>query len=139
MKLGLQVDQLLIVQIFMWLNDEVVKMQNEKQLIYKYDARKAVLRVNPTVAYCIDNIKSVDAVEADRIEEVKQAILQTFDNLIATHRDISNSPLANSAKYLDIPESSNDYNGIYADAMEVARRFVSAALTDLCDKDGRRE
>lgn len=114
-------------------------MISEKQLIYKYDARKAVLRVNPTVAYCIDNIKSVDAVEADRIEEVKQAILQTFDNLIAIHRNISNSPLANSAKYLDIPESSNDYNGIYADAMEVARRFVSAALTDLCDKNGRRE
>lgn len=76
---------------------------------------------------------TVDAVEVTRIEEVKQTILQTFDNLIAIHRDISNSPLANSARYLDIPESSNDYNGIYADAMEVARRFVAVALTYLCE------
>jgi hypothetical protein len=76
---------------------------------------------------------SVDAVEVYRIEEVKQAILQTFDNIIAIHRDISNSPLANSARYLDIPENSNDYYGIYAQAMEVARRLVNAALTDLCE------
>ena len=85
----------------------------------------------------IANAHTVDAVEVYRIEEVKQAILQTFDNLIAIHRDISNSQFANSAQYLNIPESSNDYNGIYADAMEVARRFVNAALTDLCDKNGR--
>ncbi len=114
-------------------------MASANQLIYKDDARKAVLRVNPTVAYCIDNIKSVDAVEVDHIEEVKQVLLRIFDNLIAIHRDISNSFLANSAKYLDIPESSNDYYGIYADAMEVAREYVNIALTDLCDKNGRRE
>ena len=124
---------MLIVQIFMWLNDEVVKMQNEKQLIYKYDARKAVLRVNPTVAYCIDNIKSVDAVEVTRIEKVKQTILQTLDTLIATHRDISNSRFTHSETYLEIPESSNDYYGIYADVMEIARRLVNAAFTDLCE------
>ena len=95
-------------------------------------------------AYCVKVLPICDRfkdrtkyVEVAQIEEVKQEILQTFDNLIAIHRDISNSPLANSAKYLDIPESGNDYNGIYADAMEVARRFVSAALTDLCDKNGR--
>lgn len=114
-------------------------MVSEKQLIYKDDARKAVLCVNPAISYCIDTIKPVDAVEVSRVEEVKQAILQTFDNIIAIHRDISNSPFANSSKYLDVPESSNDYNGIYADAMEVARRFVNATLTDLCNKDGRRE
>jgi hypothetical protein len=81
----------------------------------------------------VDSAEAVDAVEVSRIEEVKQTILQTFDNIIAIHRDISNSPMANSARYLDIPESSNDYNGIYADAMEVARRLVNAALTDLCE------
>jgi hypothetical protein len=32
-----------------------------KELIYKADARKAILKVNPTVAYCIDNIKPVEA------------------------------------------------------------------------------
>lgn len=82
---------------------------------------------------------AVDAVEVTRIEEVKQVLLRIFDNLIVIHRDISNSPLANSAKYLDIPESSNDYYGIYADVMEVAREYVNIALTDLCDKDVRRE
>ena len=85
----------------------------------------------------LEDASTVDAVEVYRIEEAKQAILQTFDNLIAIHRDISNSQFANSAQYLNIPESSNDYNGIYADAMEVARRFINAALTDLCNKNGR--
>lgn len=86
----------------------------------------------------IENAPTVDAVEVYRIEEVKQGILQTFDTIIATHRDISNSPFANSAQYLNIPESSNGYNGICADAMEVARRFVNAALTDLCSYGGGR-
>lgn len=78
----------------------------------------------------------VDAVEVVHIEKAKQEILQTLDTLIATHRDISNSRFANSEKYLDIPENSNDYYGIYAQAMEVARRLVNAALTDLCDNCG---
>ena len=38
-------------------------MANNKQLLYKDDARKAILKVNPASAYCIDNIKPVDAVE----------------------------------------------------------------------------
>ncbi len=38
-------------------------MSNEKQLIYKDDARRAVLIANPSIAYCIDNIKPVDATE----------------------------------------------------------------------------
>jgi hypothetical protein len=32
------------------------------ELIYKADARRAILKANPSVAYCIDNIKSVEAV-----------------------------------------------------------------------------
>jgi hypothetical protein len=117
------------------LNDEVVKMKNEKRLIYLEDA----LRVMPALEMCTRALRSlptVDAVEVAHIEEVKQEILQTLDTLIATHRDISNSRFANSEKYLDIPESSNDYYGIYANAMEVARRLVNAALTGLCDNCG---
>ena len=32
-------------------------------LIYKADARKAILKADPSLAYCIDNIKPADAVE----------------------------------------------------------------------------
>lgn len=35
----------------------------EKQLIYKSDARRAVLCENPSIIHCIDRIKSIDAVE----------------------------------------------------------------------------
>ena len=115
-------------------------MVNENRLMYADDfldlfyvasagQDKAFVK---TVEMVVEDTPTVDAVEVARIEEVKQEILQTFDNLIAIHRDISNSPFTNSAKYLDIPESSNDYYGIYADVMEVARRLVAAALTDLC-------
>ena len=38
-------------------------MSNDNQLIYKADALKAILKENPSIAYCIDNIKPVDAVE----------------------------------------------------------------------------
>ena len=36
---------------------------NQRELIYKDDARRAVLKENPSVAFCIDRIKAVDAVE----------------------------------------------------------------------------
>ena len=81
---------------------------------------------------------TVAAVEVARIEEVKQEILQTLDTLIATHRNISNSQFSEFEKHLDIPKSSNDYYGIYADVMEIARRAVNAALTDLCENCGAR-
>lgn len=87
---------------------------------------QSIIRLMPTV----------DAVEVTRIEEVKQEILQTLDTLIATHRDISNSRFANPENHLDISESSNDYYGIYANAIDVARRLVNAALTDLCNNCG---
>lgn len=43
-----------------------------KELIYKDDARRAVLKANPSVAFCIDNIKAVDAkaVVRDKIIEL---------------------------------------------------------------------
>ena len=37
-------------------------MEKEK-LIYASEARKAILDADPKLAYCIDNIKAVDAVE----------------------------------------------------------------------------
>lgn len=37
-------------------------MKNNKQLIYKDDARREVLKSKPSIVYCIDNIKPVDAV-----------------------------------------------------------------------------
>lgn len=32
-----------------------------KELIYKDDARRAILKADPSLAYCIDNIKAVEA------------------------------------------------------------------------------
>ena len=39
------------------------------ELIYKADAHKAILKENPSIAYCIDNIKPVDAVEVVRCKD----------------------------------------------------------------------
>ena len=38
-------------------------MANEKKLIYADDARRAILETEPKLAYCIERIKAVDAVE----------------------------------------------------------------------------
>ena len=38
-------------------------MANEKKLIYADDARRAILEADPKLAYCIDKLKAVDAVE----------------------------------------------------------------------------
>lgn len=42
-----------------------------RDLIYRDDARKAVLKENPSVAYCVDNVKAVDAVEVVRCNDCK--------------------------------------------------------------------
>ena len=41
-------------------------MASDKELIYRDDARAAVLRAEPRAAFCIDRIKPVDAVEVVR-------------------------------------------------------------------------
>lgn len=41
-------------------------MDNKKRLIYAEDARRAVEHNDPYMAYCIDNVESVDAVEVVR-------------------------------------------------------------------------
>ena len=38
-------------------------MATEKKLIYFDDARRAILKADPKLAYCIERIKPVDAVE----------------------------------------------------------------------------
>ena len=70
----------------------------------------------------LDEQPTVDAVEVAKIEEVKQEILQVLDNLI----DVS-KPLA----YWSVNDSSSYYSG-KIQALEVARRLVNAALTDVC-------
>jgi hypothetical protein len=40
-----------------------INVADKRELIYKDDARKAVLKANPSIAYCINNIKPVDAAE----------------------------------------------------------------------------
>ena len=37
---------------------------SDKKLIYAGDARRAILEADPKLAYCIERIKAVDAVEA---------------------------------------------------------------------------
>ena len=117
-------------------------MANEKRLIDANDAEQFAkehsldAKERYTILDFLRECATVDAVEVVRIEETKQVILQTLDTLIATHRDISNSAFSEYEKHLDIPKSSNDYYGIYADTMEIARRLVNAALTDLCENCG---
>lgn len=91
------------------------------------------------IQQAVDEQTTADAVEVVRIEEVKQIILQTFDNLIVTHRDISNSHFYDPEKHLGIPQSGDDYYGIYADVMEIARRLVNAALNELCSYGERKD
>ena len=47
-------------------------MANE--LIYKSDARRAILKADPYVSFCIDNIKPVDAVEVVRCKDCEEGI-----------------------------------------------------------------
>lgn len=46
-------------------------MANDK-LIYASAARKAILKAEPKLAYCIDSIPGVDAVEVVRCKDCKQ-------------------------------------------------------------------
>ena len=49
----------------------IQKMVNKRQLIYKDDARKAVLKASPSSVWCIDNIKPVNAVEVVRCDQCR--------------------------------------------------------------------
>lgn len=47
-------------------------MANDKKLIYADDARRAILKADPKLAYCIDKLKAVDAVEVVRCNYCKK-------------------------------------------------------------------
>jgi hypothetical protein len=42
-----------------------------RELIYKDEARSAVLHEHPAIAFCIDRVKAVDAVEVVRCKDCK--------------------------------------------------------------------
>ena len=92
---------------------------SNKKLVYLDDVRRAILQVSPSSAFCLNGVKPVDAVEVVRVEEVKQEILQQMDMFIAEYNRI----------------------GFYgkSDVMDIARRLVNAALTDLAKIDGENE
>lgn len=46
----------------------------DKKLIYADDARRAILETDPKLAYCIERIKGVDAVEVVRCKDCKHRI-----------------------------------------------------------------
>jgi len=73
----------------------------------------------------LESLPTVSAVEVVRIEALKQEILQRMDEFIAEYRRISESPV--------------DHFSGKADAMEVAKRLVNAALTDLCSYRERKD
>lgn len=65
----------------------------------------------------------INTIGVTRIEEVKQDILRTLDVLI-THYQMLISPKDNGWSY---------YDG-KLEGMEIARRLMNAALTDLCSQ-----
>ena len=44
---------------------------SSKKLIYSSDARKAILKADPKLAYCIDGVPGVDAVAVVRCRDCK--------------------------------------------------------------------
>ena len=50
-----------------------------KELIYKDDARRAVLKADPGLAYCIDEVKSVAVV--DKLHTVDAVPLEQYNDL----------------------------------------------------------
>ena len=77
-----------------------------------------------TFRWMISQQPTIDAVPVVRCEQVKTEILSRMDEFIAEYRRIS--------------ESTVDHFGGKAEAMDVARRLVNAALTDLCSYGERK-
>ena len=60
----------------------------ENELIYKSDARRAILKADPYVIFCIDNIKPVDAVEV--VHGEWSTIEDDYCGLVALHCSVCN-------------------------------------------------
>lgn len=68
----------------------------------------------------LDNIPTAEVIEVSKIKEAKQDLLRIVDEFTAEYKHIS--------------QSSLDYFGGKAEAMETARRLINARLTDLCNR-----
>lgn len=53
-------------------------MANDNKLIYADDARRAILKEDPKLAYCIERIKGVDAVEWDDMRAFAEDVACQF-------------------------------------------------------------
>ena len=74
-------------------------MENEK-LIYASSARKAILKADPKLAYCIDSIPGVDAVEVVRCKDCKhraKSIIRDCYYCSNSHQGLT--PVANLKDY----------------------------------------
>lgn len=60
-------------------------MVTDKQLIYKNEARVAVLYENPSIVHCIDRLKVVDAVEVVRCKDCIYGELDDEGWYLCTH------------------------------------------------------
>lgn len=70
----------------------------------------------------LDNIPTAEVIEAAKVEEAKQNLLQVVDEFIAEYRHISQSYV--------------DHFGGKADAMETARRLIDKTFNDLIANEG---
>ena len=70
----------------------------------------------------LDNIPTAEVIEAAKVEEAKQNLLQIIDEFIAEYRHISQSYV--------------DHFGGKADAMETARRLIDKTFNNLIANEG---
>ena len=57
-----------------------------KKLIYADDARRAILKADPKLAYCIDKVKAVDAVEVVRCKDCKYRYYNEYQEMYCCER-----------------------------------------------------
>ena len=76
-------------------------MANDKKLIYADDARRAILQEDPKLAYCIERIKGVDAVEVvhGRWEQVQRWATKAKYRCSVCGREIMSAVKVNTEKY----------------------------------------
>ena len=83
-------------------------MANEK-LIYASAARRAVLKADPSLAYVIDEVKAVDAVEVVRCKDCKHWTMGYCNNF--AYYDYE--PTTNEDDFCSYGERRNDGNNDY--------------------------
>ena len=58
----------------------MAEIKLHRKLIYAGDAHRAILEADPKLAYCIERIKAVDAVEVVRCKDCKHYGYEPYDN-----------------------------------------------------------